>query len=221
MISILYTILFLLGKFRIDAEISVCAGKNATSSYVVNYCAEQGGEIKLRCCLSSENDTFIAIDSTDSDYTSVPDFFQDINFNLSVVDLRSNPELTPANKTDFLTLQYLNTLILPEQFDCPGGYDVWENITKTNTNDSLPVGNLCIGQKNYCSNAIDVCVQENSDCIPNGPNFFLCLCKINYHGYKCLRYGNFPSGIFFGTTACVTIVASALLYWTQRRHVKK
>ncbi|UJR10776.1 hypothetical protein I4U23_014963 [Adineta vaga] len=203
------------GSFQFE-DGSLCAGKNVTSEPVQKFCEEQGGSIIHRCCRANDNATFIAVDLTELNLTTVPDFSPYTNFNLTVIDFRLNPQLEPSEENDFLTLTSLDDLILPEQFDCPGEYRVWniiENITD-------PPGRRCRQQKLFCENSTDVCVEPSSYCSTNGPNHFLCLCDDAFHGYKCLRKGNFPLAAFFGTTGSVTFVASILLYWTQRRHVK-
>ena len=48
-------------------------------------------------------------------------------------------------------------------------------------------------------------LNQDSYCVPNGPNHFLCLCKNGYYGYKCLRYGKFPAGKFFGISIAITV----------------
>jgi hypothetical protein len=218
MIFIVYSLLFIFGHFQVESS-TLCVGENATSTYVKKYCDEQEGYLVLRCCLSSDNYTFIALDLMGLNLTSVPDFSGIDNFNLSVIDLRHNPQLEPShNNDDFLTLKYLDQLILPEQFDCPGGHRVWEEINKTS--DEHP-GNVCTHQKDFCSNSTDICDEHISYCSTNGPNHFLCLCTSDYHGYKCLRNGKFPMVIFFSSTTGVTVLASAFLYLTQRRHVTK
>ncbi|CAF1009091.1 unnamed protein product [Rotaria sordida] len=218
MIFIVYSILFIVGNFIGNVQLedgSLCAGKNVTSQPVIDYCNSQDGYLIFRCCRSYDNESFIAVDLMDSNLTATPDFAHFENFNLSVVDLRSNPQLVPS-PDDFLTLKYLDYLILPEQFDCPGGYDVWEVIDKTTD----PVGNRCLHQKDFCSNSTDMCDENGSYCSANGPHHFLCLCKHGYHGYKCLRSGKFPTAAFFASTLVATFITSAILYWTQRRHVK-
>jgi len=39
----------------------------------------------------------------DWNLTEIPDFIQSENFNLSVIDLRPNPDLQPSNGNDFFT----------------------------------------------------------------------------------------------------------------------
>ena len=195
----------------------LCAGKNATSRPVIDYCHSEHGYLIFRCCRSFDNQTFVAADLTDFNLIDVPDFTQFANFNLNVIDLRSNPRLMPSvDNQDFLALKYLDHLFLPEQFPCPGGKYVWEIVNQT-TNST---GNECMHQKDLCSNSADLCPEKNSYCSPNGPDHFLCLCKQDYHGYQCLRHGTFPFASFFAPTLGITVLTSAVLYWKQRRHLK-
>jgi hypothetical protein len=214
---VLYCIFIRLISGLQHANVSICVGRNATSEFVINFCNDQNGTFKHRCCRSNDGTSFIAIDLMQSNFTTIPDFAQDENLILSVIDLRSNPQIIPSPDSDFLAMTYLNDLILPDQMTCPGGLRVWEIINRTTD----PSGTRCLNQKDICANATDVCDEKNSLCNSNGPNHFSCLCKDNYHGYKCLRYGIFPTAIFFGSAAGVTIVTSIFLYWTQRRHVVK
>jgi len=161
--------------------------------------------------------TFVAIDLMGSNLTEIPDFIQNENLNLSVIDLRSNPDLQPSNDNNFLTLTYLNDLLLPVHVDCSGGLRIWERVESVDN----PKGNRCRNQTDICVNSTHLCIEESSLCTTNGPNHFLCLCKQDYYGYKCLRNGTFPTAIFFGSTVGITIFSSIFLYWTQRRHVKK
>lgn len=216
---LLYTLVFLLLNFVHCTQLepgSLCAGKEATSEPVIDYCNSQNGSLILRCCFLHDKLSFVAIDLMDFNFTQVPDFTQIKNYNLSVIDLRSNPELEPSSDNDFLTLTYLDDLLLPENFSCPGGANVWAEMTQT----TKPKGNRCMHQKNFCLNLTDKCVEKGSYCSTNGPNHFLCLCENGYYGYKCLRNGKFPAAGFFASTLSITVIASAILYWTQRRHVK-
>ncbi|CAF0922290.1 unnamed protein product [Adineta steineri] len=216
MIPIVYSILIIfISNLQIEAQ-TLCSGNNVTSKYVIEYCDQQGGYLIHRCCRGPDNETFIAVDLMDSNLTKIPDFTEHENFDLVVIDLRSNPELEPSHDNDFLALKDLDVLVLPNHFDCPGGQHVWKWINKTDD----PIGNLCGHQKDFCSNSTDICTEPNSYCDTNGPTHFLCLCKTGYDGYKCLRKGKFPSGLFYGLSIGVTIVTSAVLYCTQRRHVR-
>jgi hypothetical protein len=203
--------------FEMD-ERSICWGKNVTSEPVIQFCDEVGGTLLYRCCRGDDNATFLAVDLMDANLTTAPDFTYSENLNLSVIDLRNNPDLKLSSTGDeFLTLTYLNDLLVPIEVQCPGGLKVWETITKTTD----PEGYYCKNQIDICSNSMNLCVEDETVCSGNGPNHFLCLCKSDYHGYKCLRYGAFPTWIFLGSTIGITFLLSIFLYWTQRRHVIK
>jgi hypothetical protein len=215
---ILFICLFLLVDcFEIDDK-SICWGKNVTSEPVIKFCYQVGGDLLYRCCRADDNATFLAIDLMEANLTTVPDFANLENLQLSVIDLRENPELKISSSGDeLLALKYLIELLVPKEVQCPGGSKVWANITET----TAPEGYDCMNQIDICINSTDLCVADESVCSSNGPRHYECLCKSGYHGYKCLRYGAFPSAIFFGSTGGATIALSIFLFWTQRRHVKK
>lgn len=204
--------------YSFELEATLCFGENLTHSEpVADFCKDHGIML-YRCCRSLEdNTTFIAINLIDANLTGFPNFAQYSNWNLSVIDLRLNPDLTALNDSDFLGFLVLDELILPEDLSCPGGERAWEQID----NVTNPSGIRCLHPKDICVNSKDVCVASGSMCVANGLFQFLCKCKPNYHGYKCLRHGQFPSGAFYGSTIGLTIVVSIFLYWTQRRHVVK
>jgi hypothetical protein len=62
---------------------------------------------------------------------------------------------------------------------------------------------------------------STSDCVDNGPGNFLCLCKEDYHGYKCLNRGEFPTFSYVFGLGLTTIVLSGVFWHFQRRHVIK
>jgi hypothetical protein len=201
----------------IKSDPPLCAGRDALSQPVIDFCHENNGTLRLRCCFTSDLSKVLAVDMLDLDLTIVPNFTQYANLLANVIDLRSNAKLSPSADTDFIALTTLDTLLLPEQFDCPGGAEVWTTIDRTTD----PIGNRCQQQRDFCLKKTGVCVEPRSHCEVNGPNHFLCLCQGAYSGYKCLRHGDFPVPIFLGTTAGVTLIVSVFVYWTQRRHVRK
>jgi len=197
------------------AQSNLCNDRNATSKPVIDYCRPQIGILEFRCCYALNSRNILAIDLTEMNLNKVPDLIKYIN--LTVIDLRLNPQLKSSKSDDFLGLKSLDYLLLPEQFQCPGDNHVWQIIDQIND----PKGVVCQHQKDFCTNSTDMCVQPSSYCLPNGPNHFLCLCKNGYYGYKCLRHGQFPGGTFFCSVAIITIVLSAFFYLTQRRNIKK
>jgi len=197
---------------------SLCVGRNATSRSVIDYCISQNGSLESRCCLAVNSTNILAIDLTEMNLNKVPDLNEYMNLiTVHMIDLRLNSQLKPSEKDDFLGMQSLDYLFLPEQFSCPGDKRVWQVINQTID----PMGVVCMHQKDLCTNSTDICVQSSSYCVLNGPNHFLCLCKNGYYGYKCLRHGQFPVGKFFGITLAITVVLSVFFYLTQRRNVKK
>lgn len=204
---------------ELTAGVSICAGPTvAASEPVKNFCRDVGGMMLHRCCRSSDNHTFLAIDLTNASLTEIPIFRTVSNLKLTVADLRNNPQLQSSpHDNAFVALTSLNELFLPTEVPCPGESLAWEHIH--NTTD-IP-GFNCTTQMNICLNDTSLCTETGTICFPNGPNNYVCNCTGDYYGYKCLRHGSFPYGAFFGTTLSLTVVASALLFWTQRRHVKK
>ena len=67
---------------------------------------------------------------------------------------------------------------LPSGCECPGGNSSW----------TLNENSTCTNQLNICNSTFPyVNCTVNSNCAPNGPGNFLCNCKLNHHGYKCLN----------------------------------
>ncbi len=198
----------------INGELSLCIDRNATSKPVIDYCVSQNGVLKSRCCYALNSTIILAIDLTEMNLNKLPNLIEYIN--LTVIDLRLNPELK-SQTDDFLGLKSLDYLLLPEQYKCPGDKRVWQIIDYIDD----PKGLVCQHQKNFCANSTDMCVQSRSYCARNGPNHFLCLCKDGFYGYKCLRYGKFQAGKFFGLVGAITVVLSTFFYFTHRRNVKK
>ncbi|TKS76422.1 All-trans retinoic acid-induced differentiation factor [Collichthys lucidus] len=106
--------------------------------------------------------------------------------------------------------------ILPQDIVCPGGNSSWEKVEVNGTN------RICEGQKDMCNQTgqLSINCPENSLCAPYGPGFFECSCADNYHGYKCLREGEFPTLQVFGPLGGCTFVITLLLWVTQRRKAK-
>ncbi|CAF1501627.1 unnamed protein product [Adineta ricciae] len=172
--------------------------------------------MELRCCFIDDMESIIAVDLTDFNLTQIPDLPYYSNLIPNMLDIRLNEEIVPQ-KDDFVGGTDIVTLFLPPHYACPGG-DRWWNIINSTTD---PPGNLCSGLKNPCLNNSQICPEPHSYCSPNGPNHTLCLCKGTYHGYKCLRSGQFPTAVFLGSACAVTVLTAALFYWTTRRHVGK
>ncbi|XP_074541743.1 all-trans retinoic acid-induced differentiation factor [Halichoeres trimaculatus] len=193
----------------------LCSGSVRNVSAAGQFCAS-AGPIRGRCCFT--NDTFgperiIGLDLSNCSLTHVEDLEEASK--AVIVDLSLNPivNMSDAVFQGFIELKYL---ILPEQISCPGGNTSWEK-------EEVEEGNrVCESQRDMCNQTGQLSIEcpENSLCGPYGPGFFECSCADNYHGYKCLREGEFPALKVFGPLVASTVVLSVLLWVTQRRKVK-
>lgn len=218
MISLLLLGTLLVSVASDSPSASLCAAHNATSQTVVDFCRERGGSLQARCCYAPTARNILAIDLTTLDLSRVPALHEDADLlNVTLIDLRSNAQLKAAASGDFVGLRRLESLYLPPQFVCPGGRRVWQVINQT----SDPPGFVCLQQNDLCAEATAVCPQPNSECVANGPNRFLCLCKTGFYGYKCFRHGQFPYVAFGCISVAITAVLSAFFYVTHRRNVKR
>ncbi|XP_072794148.1 all-trans retinoic acid-induced differentiation factor isoform X2 [Vicugna pacos] len=106
-------------------------------------------------------------------------------------------------------------MILPQDVNCPGGINAWNNVTFYINNQT------CQGQRNLCNSTGDpeMC-PENGSCAPDGPGLMQCICADGFHGYKCMRQGSFSLLVFFGILGSTTLSISILLWGTQRRKAK-
>ncbi|TRY58791.1 hypothetical protein DNTS_009768 [Danionella cerebrum] len=106
--------------------------------------------------------------------------------------------------------------ILPSQLECPGGNASWESSEVKHN------ARICEGQRDVCNQTMKIAwnCPENSFCRPYGPGFFECSCLGDFHGYKCLRQGEFPILEVLGILSASTAVLSSLLWFTQRRRVR-
>lgn len=201
---------------QINADLNICSNGKATSQPVIDYCTSQNGKLEDRCCYAMNSMNLLAIDLIDMNLIEVPNLIEYVN--LTVIDLRLNSQLKSSKTTDFLGLNLLDILLLPEQYSCPGDKHVWQIINSTDN----PKGILCQHQINICLNSSnDLCIPTRSSCHPNGPNHFQCLCKDNYHGYKCLRQGSFPVWKFSGLVILFTGLLTTFFYLTHRKYVKR
>ncbi|KAM9839994.1 all-trans retinoic acid-induced differentiation factor [Aulostomus maculatus] len=195
----------------------LCGGKIVNASAVGRFCSSSAGRIDGRCCLRNDNtsdsERIIGLDLSNCSLTHVEDL-QGAS-TAFIIDLSVNPII---NMSDSVFQGYieLNHLILPPDVVCPGGNTSWET-------DQIKEGHrLCEGQKNICNQTgqLSINCPESSLCAPNGPGFFECSCVDNYHGYKCLREGEFPALEVFGPLGASTVLISVLLWVTQRRKAK-
>lgn len=209
-------ILFSIFFVHINCQLNLCQDRNATSKQVIDYCLSQNGILESRCCyLINNTKILIGIDLTETNLNRIPNLIE--YKNLTIIDLRLNPNLKSSETDDFLGLIHLDYLLLPEQYSCPGNTRVWQIVDHIDD----PKGVICQHQKDFCTKTKDMCVQTNSYCAVNGPNHFLCLCKDGFYGYKCLRLGTFPAAKFFSIAIVITVVLSGFFYTIHRRNIKK
>jgi len=133
---------------------------------------------------------------------------------IEAICLNENP-IGPKNVSvdAFRGIPNLKTLILPPSFtDCQGGNKFWDQASH---NDSYL---LCEGQKKPCNISGEIC-PDKSHCVDDGPGMMRCLCNDGYYGYKCLKSGQFPYGIFYGCLAAATVVLSGVLWFVGRRKI--
>ncbi|XP_049445142.1 all-trans retinoic acid-induced differentiation factor [Epinephelus fuscoguttatus] len=195
----------------------LCSGAVLNVSAVGMFCSSSAGRIDGRCCLRNNNagdpEHIIGLDLSNCSLTHMEDL-QGASTAL-IIDLSRNP-IVNISDTAFQGFIELNYTILPQDIFCPGGNTSWEKVEVKDGN------RLCEGQRNMCNQTgqLSLTCPENSLCGPYGPGFFECSCVDSYHGYKCLREGEFPALRVFGPLGASTIVISVLLWVTQRRKAK-
>ncbi|XP_068199203.1 all-trans retinoic acid-induced differentiation factor [Antennarius striatus] len=195
----------------------LCSGTVQNDTAVGHFCSQSAGRIDRRCCLKSDNRTdserIIGLDLSNCSLTNVENLLGAST--ALMIDLSLNPIINISD-TIFQGFVELNYLILPQDLLCLGGNTSWEKVEVKDGN------RFCEGQKNVCNQTgqLSITCPENSLCGPYGPGFFECSCAGNYHGYKCLREGVFPSLNVFASLGASTVVVTVLLWVTQRRKVK-
>ncbi|XP_026147050.1 all-trans retinoic acid-induced differentiation factor [Carassius auratus] len=199
-----------------DAQLcQMCEGTVRQDSPVWDFCLTKG-HIKGRCCFrnnTSNEDTIIGLDLANCSISHVEHLYN--SSTAFIIDLSNNPI---SNLSDFIFQGFsqLTQLLLPSKLECPGGNASWEKVEVKNN------AKICEGQINICNQTAQMpwdC-PENSFCSPFGPGFFECSCLHNFHGYKCMRQGEFPIVKVLGILTGSTVVVSSLLWFTQRRKVK-
>ncbi|XP_041832595.1 all-trans retinoic acid-induced differentiation factor [Melanotaenia boesemani] len=194
----------------------LCGGTVLNGTMVGQFCSSSAGRIDGRCCIKNNTDDpehIIGLDLSNCSLTHV-DYIQGAD-TASIIDLSLNP-IVNISDTAFQGFRDLNYMILPQDMNCPGGNASWQQI-------EVKYGNrYCEGQLNMCNQTgqLSMNCPENSLCAPYGPGFYECSCAEKYHGYKCLREGEFPALQVFGPLAASTVVISFLLWATQRRKAK-
>lgn len=195
----------------------LCGGTVLNGTAVAQFCSSSAGRIDGRCCLKNgttdDPERIIGLDLSNCSLTRVDDL-QGASTS-SIIDLSLNP-IVNISDSAFQGFIDLNYLILPADLTCPGGNTSWQKVEVEKEN------RLCEGQNNMCNQTghMSMDCPENSICAPYGPGFFECSCADKYHGYKCLRQGEFPALQVFGPLGASTVVISFLLWVTQRRKAK-
>ncbi|NIG59859.1 all-trans retinoic acid-induced differentiation factor [Pontoporia blainvillei] len=165
-----------------------CPGSVQNLSEVALYCKQTELMLHARCCLNWKG-TILG-------------------------DLQAN-SLQGDLANTFRGFNQLQTLILPQDVNCPGGINAWDTVTFYINNQT------CQEQRNLCNSTGDpeMC-PENGSCAPDGPGRLQCVCAEGFHGYKCMRQGSFSLLMFFGILGSTTLSISTLLWGTQRRKAK-
>ncbi|XP_053315687.1 all-trans retinoic acid-induced differentiation factor isoform X1 [Spea bombifrons] len=216
-VSVTLCLSVFLGAAWVQGQIcSSCPGDLRNSSEVLRLCGERGARIRGRCCVSQAGDSEVII-GLDLWNCSLGHLDPALNLSDSIVvmDISQNPLLDLSQEL-FRGLADLRYIALPLNLSCPGGNDVWETVT------AGVDSRVCQDQKSACngSGAFALLCPESSLCAPDGPGYTRCVCAPGFHGYKCLREGEFPLLMFCGILGAVSLSLAGLLWVTQRRKVK-
>ncbi|XP_060072328.1 all-trans retinoic acid-induced differentiation factor-like [Ylistrum balloti] len=166
-----------------------------------------------RCCvITSENVIYITkvdlsncnLQTIDKKLTNHP--------NLTTILLQGN-NLTSITREDFYQTTQIDLLVLQPNLRCPGGPNAWESYGPDHKTDTT----RCKGEIQTCQLQNVTCPNTNSVCQHVGPNMMECVCVDGYHGYKCLRSGQFPSTWFMIGLAVCTVVLSMGLWLVENR----
>jgi len=191
-----------------------CSDSLLRSKQVKDFCNSKKYTIDRRCCLN--NDTITGLDYTRCSFTKLTKTMKSLEFkgnfsDVVIFDVREN-NLTECKYEAYERFTSLNVLYFPAECNCPGGDFSWKIINIGHCSETLP----------YCkSNATYTNCTINSKCIENGPGNFLCSCKENFHGYKCLEEGTFPKLLFTLLMCGLTLFLCAFLWYNQRRLIIK
>ncbi|CAG09117.1 unnamed protein product, partial [Tetraodon nigroviridis] len=195
-----------------------CSGTVSNNSQVGQFCFFSLGRIDGRCCLNNDNTSdpkrITGLDLSNCSLAHIKDL-QEASTAV-IMDLSLNP-IVNISDTTFEGFVSLNYMILPLDLSCPGGEAAWEKVDVENGS------RVCRDQINLCNQTghLSFTCPGNSLCAPYGPGFFQCSCTDNFHGYKCVREGEFPTFQVFGPLGAFTVALSLLLWFTQRRQVKR
>ncbi|KAM6221114.1 all-trans retinoic acid-induced differentiation factor [Rhynchocyon petersi] len=190
-----------------------CQGTVQNLSEVALFC-KQTPKLMLhaRCCLNQKG-IILGLDLQNCSLKDPGPHFPQA-YTAIIIDLQENPLKDDLANT-FRGFTQLQTLVLPQDVNCPGDISAWNTITTYVNNQT------CQGQRNLCNNTgeSEMC-PENGSCVPDGPGLWQCLCADGFHGYKCMRQGSFSLIAFFGILGSTTLSISLLLWGTQRRKAK-
>ncbi|OWF46201.1 all-trans retinoic acid-induced differentiation factor-like [Mizuhopecten yessoensis] len=167
-----------------------------------------------RCCvIKSGNVTYITeLDLSNCDIQTLNKSLTN-HPNLTTIFLQGN-NLKNITREDFYQTTNIDLLVLQPDLKCPGGPDAWNSSVLDNKTDTT----RCEVEKQTCQLLINVtCPNTNSMCQHVGPNMMECVCEDGFHGYKCLRKGQFPTSLFMIALAVGTVVLSAVLWLAENR----
>ncbi|XP_023619247.1 all-trans retinoic acid-induced differentiation factor isoform X2 [Myotis lucifugus] len=124
-----------------------CPGSVGNRSEVARYC-KQTPELMLhaRCCLN-QNGTILGLDLQNCSLKHLGPNFPQAHTAI-IIDLHANPLKDDLANTFHGFIQ-LQTLILPEDVNCPGGINAWNTVT------FYPNNQTCEGQRNLCNSTGD------------------------------------------------------------------
>uniref|UniRef100_A0A6Q2WYR6 EGF-like domain-containing protein n=1 Tax=Esox lucius TaxID=8010 RepID=A0A6Q2WYR6_ESOLU len=210
-----------MGGSPINSIVKICHLCNGTvqnGTATGQFCSRSGGLIDGRCCLRGKENTsnvvyVIGLDLSNCSLSHVENLQEAST--AAMIDLSMNLLLT-LDDSLFEGFIQLGSLILPSNLVCPGGNASWEKVEVKGETV------LCEGQKDICNQTghLSLTCPENSLCSADGPGLFQCDCVEDFHGYKCLREGQFPIIQVFGPLGASAFLVSILLWVTQRRKAK-
>ncbi|CAF0734880.1 unnamed protein product [Brachionus calyciflorus] len=168
------------------------------STTIKEFCDKNKFSLEYRCCVNKalNGSNAVAIDYMGCNIQKLSNTIGALNRekikNVQILDVRNNTIEECGNSETYSGFVNLNELYLSDYSDevcsCPGGAYSWSNISS----------GTCVGRKNICQTDFSPFINctETSRCVENGPGNFLCECKPNFHGYKCLEEGQFPTLMF-------------------------
>ncbi|XP_064624980.1 all-trans retinoic acid-induced differentiation factor-like [Lineus longissimus] len=201
------------------SKIDICHMKSChpvtmnQTSVIYDNCMKNNYTISDRCCHDA-NGTVFGLDLSVCSLKSIPALV-DISHS-EWIALEDNPLVfSDENSTHYEAFRSLNNiqyLSLPGHFLCPGGQEAWKETTE---GKGVTV----------CRIEQDVCIADNSTyqcpddshCVHDGPGLIQCQCNGDLYGYRCLRSGHFPMGLYYGVLCGCTVFICAFLWLTQRR----